>query len=214
MAALTGLCSVLVQLQDPGPAVVWGKRAVAAAPRNAYARLILGDALAAASDQPAAIAEWREASLLDPSLNEARDVLSDPDARKAYDEGRAPKRVAYGSSAAFDPEAASKAGTLNIPVANPDFAGPLIAAAFSFFIGLFLLFLVETQWVFFLWPLRFMALGSLFASVLLAHSAMKVKQRGNTRATRSRAASIFSEALFWAVSLALLGSIIAALYLL
>jgi curved DNA-binding protein CbpA len=147
------------------------------------------------------------------SLNEARDVLSDPDARKASDEGRAPKRVAYGSSAAFDPEAASKAGTLNIPVANPDFAGPLIAAAFSFFIGLFLLFLVETQWVFFLWPLRFMALGSLFASVLLAHSAMKVKQRGNTRATRSRAASILSEALFWAVSLALLGSIIAALYL-
>jgi tetratricopeptide (TPR) repeat protein/DNA-binding response OmpR family regulator len=72
VAALTGLSSVLVLLEDAAPAVVWGKRAVAAAPRNAYARLILGDALAAAADQPAAIAEWREASLLDPSLNEAR----------------------------------------------------------------------------------------------------------------------------------------------
>jgi tetratricopeptide (TPR) repeat protein/DNA-binding response OmpR family regulator len=72
VAALTGLSSVLVLLEDAAPAVVWGKRAVAAAPRNAYARLILGDALAAASNQPAAIAEWREASLLDPSLNEAR----------------------------------------------------------------------------------------------------------------------------------------------
>jgi tetratricopeptide (TPR) repeat protein/DNA-binding response OmpR family regulator len=72
VAALTGLSSVLVLLEDAAPAVVWGKRAVAAAPRNPYARLILGDALAAASDQTAAIAEWREASLLDPSLNEAR----------------------------------------------------------------------------------------------------------------------------------------------
>lgn len=72
VAALAGLSSVLVLLEDPAPAVVWGKRAVAAAPRNAYARLILGDALAANSEQAAAIAEWREASLLDPSLNEAR----------------------------------------------------------------------------------------------------------------------------------------------
>jgi hypothetical protein len=59
-----------------------------------------------------------------------------------------------------------------------------------------------------------MALGALLASVFLAHSALKVKQRSNTRAMRSRAVSIFSEAIFWAVSLGLLGSIIAALYLL
>lgn len=148
------------------------------------------------------------------SLNEARDVLSDPESRKAYDEGRAPKRIAYGSSAAFDPDAASRAGTLNIPVANQDFAGPVIASASSFVVGLFLLLLVETQWVFFLWPLRLMALGALVAAVLLAHSAMKAKQRAGPPARRSRALAIFSEALFWAVSFALLGSIIAALYLL
>ncbi len=148
------------------------------------------------------------------SLNEARDVLSDPEARKAYDEGRGPKQIAYGSSAAFDPEAASRAGTLNIPVANPDFAGPVIASASSFFIGLFLLLLVETQWVFFLWPLRLMALGGLVAAVFLAHSAMRIKQRGNPRASRSRALAIFSEALFWAVSIGLVGSILVALYLL
>jgi tetratricopeptide (TPR) repeat protein len=72
VAALTGLSSVLVLLEDMAPAVVWGRRAVAVAPRNAYARLILGDALAAANNQASAIAEWREASLLDPSLHEAR----------------------------------------------------------------------------------------------------------------------------------------------
>lgn len=75
VAALTGMSNVLVLLEDPAPAVVWGKRAVAVAPRNAYARLILGNALAANSDQAAAIAEWREASLLDPSLIEARERL-------------------------------------------------------------------------------------------------------------------------------------------
>ena len=38
------------------------------------------------------------------SLNEAHDVLSDPETRKAYDAERAPPRIAYGSSAAFDPD--------------------------------------------------------------------------------------------------------------
>jgi hypothetical protein len=59
-----------------------------------------------------------------------------------------------------------------------------------------------------------MALGALGAAVLLAHSAMKAKQRAGPLTRRSRAGAIFSEALFWAVSFALLGSIIAALYLL
>ena len=55
------------------------------------------------------------------ALNEAHDILSDPETRKAYDAERRPKRAVYASPAAFDPEAASKAGTLGIPVADPDF---------------------------------------------------------------------------------------------
>jgi hypothetical protein len=44
---------------------------VKATPRNASARLALGDALNAGKDTRAAIVEWREASLLDPGNAEA-----------------------------------------------------------------------------------------------------------------------------------------------
>jgi hypothetical protein len=62
---------VLVQLGDAGGGAYWGRRAVKAAPRNASARLALGDALHAGNDTRAAIVEWREASLLDPGNGEA-----------------------------------------------------------------------------------------------------------------------------------------------
>jgi tetratricopeptide (TPR) repeat protein/DNA-binding NarL/FixJ family response regulator len=69
--SLIGLSYVLVQLGDPAAGAVWGRKAVKVAPRNASARLSLGDALAAGNDTRAAIVEWREASLLDPGNGEA-----------------------------------------------------------------------------------------------------------------------------------------------
>ncbi|HEX6765818.1 MAG TPA: tetratricopeptide repeat protein, partial [Polyangiaceae bacterium] len=69
--SMVGLSYVLVQLDDAKGAAFWARRAVKVAPRSASARLALGDALNAAKDQRAAIVEWREASLLDPSNAEA-----------------------------------------------------------------------------------------------------------------------------------------------
>ncbi len=69
--SLIGLSYTLVQLGDPAAAAFWGRRAVKTSPRSASARLALGDALAAGKDTRAAIVEWREASLLDPTNNEA-----------------------------------------------------------------------------------------------------------------------------------------------
>ena len=43
------------------------------------------------------------------SLNEAHDILSDPETRSAYDAERRPMRTVYQSSRVFDPEAASRA---------------------------------------------------------------------------------------------------------
>jgi len=150
------------------------------------------------------------------SLNEAHDVLSDPDTRKAYDDARAPARIAYGSSAAFDPEAASRAGTLKIPVKDVDFAGLALGAATALGLGIPLLLLVELQWVFFLWPLRLMALGTLVLGVWMAHSALRVKRRSLQRARPdySRKLLALHEVLFWLIAITVIGSLVLALYVL
>lgn len=148
------------------------------------------------------------------SLNEAHDILSDAETRKAYDAERRPAPAAYVSSMAFDPEAASRAGTLKIPVADPDLAGLLMGAAACFGVGIPLLLLVEMQWVFFLWPLRIMSLGALVLGVLLAHSALVVKRRKvrKVRSDYSRGLSLLQEVVFWIIAIAVIGAIVVFLY--
>jgi hypothetical protein len=148
------------------------------------------------------------------SLNEAHDVLSDNETRNAYDEERRPAPSTYVSSIAFDPEAASKAGTLGIPVSDPDFAGLLMGAIACFGLGVPLLLLVEMQWMFFLWPLRVMSLGALGVGVYMAHSALAVKQRKLKRARPddSRSLVVIRELLFWIVATAVIGVLMVALY--
>lgn len=148
------------------------------------------------------------------SLNEAHDILSDPETRKAYDAERQPKRAVYQSSMAFDPEAASRAGTLKIPVSDPDFAGLVMGAIACFGLGIPLLLLVEMQWMFFLWPLRIMALGALAVGVYLSHSALLVKQRklDMTRQGDSRKLALIRELLFWLIATGVIGVLLVALY--
>ncbi|HKS42187.1 MAG TPA: DnaJ domain-containing protein [Blastocatellia bacterium] len=150
------------------------------------------------------------------SLNEAHDILSDPDTRKAYDAERKPPRIAYSSSAVFDPDAASRAGTLGIAVKDVDFAGLLLGAATAFGVGIPLLLLVEMQWVFFLWPLRILSLGALLLGVLMAHSALRVKHRNMRKATPdgSRKLFVMHEIIFWLTAIAFIGSLVLALYVL
>jgi hypothetical protein len=111
------------------------------------------------------------------ALNEARDALGDREARRKYDRERRPPRPACCSSMAFDPDAATKAGSLKIPVRDGDFTGLCIGAAACFLLGLPFLALIETQWVFFLWPLRLMTIGALMIGTLMAHSALRLNQR-------------------------------------
>jgi hypothetical protein len=148
------------------------------------------------------------------SLNEARDVLSDPTTRRAYDVERHPKSVSHSPSTSFDPAAASRAGTLKIQVADPDLAGLLMGAAACFGLGIPLLLLVEMQWVFFLWPLRIMSLGAIVLGVLMAHSALRLKRRKlkNARPDYPRAILVLHEVSFWIVAVGLIGSIVALLY--
>jgi hypothetical protein len=152
------------------------------------------------------------------SLNEARAILSDPETRAAYDAERRPAheahRLAHSSAREFDPYAASRAGTLKIPVANADLAGLLMSAAACFGLGLPLLLLVEMQWMYFLWPLRIMALGALGLGVLLAHSALRMKRRQlkEERPDYPRLLVMLHELIFWAVAACVIGTIVALLY--
>lgn len=148
------------------------------------------------------------------SLNEAHDILSDPETRKAYDAERQPKRAVYASSMAFDPEAASKAGTLGIPVTDPDFAGLVMGAIACFGLGIPLLLLVEMQWIFILWPLRIMALGAVAVGVYLSHSALVTKRRRLKKAGQgeSRKRVVIRELLFWLIVAGTIGALLVALY--
>ncbi|MEK6300479.1 MAG: DnaJ domain-containing protein [Acidobacteriota bacterium] len=149
------------------------------------------------------------------SLNEAHDVLSDAETRQAYDRERRPRLATQVSSPVFDPEAASRAGTLGIPVSDPDFAGLVMGALACFGLGIPLLLLIEMQWMFFLWPLRIMSLGALGVGVYMAHSAFALKQRKlkQARPAGSRTVIIIRELAFWFVAATLLGGLLAALYL-
>jgi curved DNA-binding protein CbpA len=136
------------------------------------------------------------------SLNEAREVLGDAATREAYDSERQPPpqtQTSYGSSMAFDPEAASRAGSLNIPVADEDYAGLLTGAATCFGIALPLLGLIEMQWVFFLWPLRLLSIGALGLGVLLAHSALSLRNARvrQKRPDHPKSRFVLYEGLFW-----------------
>ena len=150
------------------------------------------------------------------SLNEAHDILSDPETRKAYDAERRPKKIVYHSPMSFDPEAASRAGTLKVPVSDPDVAGLVMGAIAAFGLGIPLLLLVEIQWMFFLWPLRVMAIGALIVGVYMSHAAMKVRQRKlkKSRPGEYRRLAWIQEVLFWVIVLAVIGVLFLGRYVL
>src|SRR6185295_8529077 len=150
------------------------------------------------------------------SLNEAHDILRDAETRNAYDLERRPKRASYPSPPAFDPEAASRAGTLKIPVSDPDFAGLVMGAIACFGVGIPLLLLVEFQWMFILWPLKIMALGALVFGVYLSHSALMTwqRKRRNAGQNNSRRNDVIRELLFWLIMVGTIGSLLIGLYVL
>lgn len=140
-------------------------------------------------------------------LNEAHDVLSDPAERQAYDAERNPPRpVVYGSSVAFDPEAASASGTLKIPVSDEDFAGLVMGAVTCFGLGLPLWLLVEMQWMFFLWPLRLISLGALGLGVFTGNAALSARHRRLRKTNRKLRASTVAlqKAVYWGVVVTLI----------
>jgi hypothetical protein len=89
-----------------------------------------------------------------------------------------------------------------------------MGAIACFGLGVPLLLLVEMQWMFFLWPLRIMAIGALAVGVYLSHSAMVIKQRKLNKARQgdSRTLALIRELLFWLIAAGVIGALLVSLY--
>jgi hypothetical protein len=148
------------------------------------------------------------------ALNEARDLLSDNESRQAYDQARTPRTIAYGSSYAFDVDGAMRGDAFETPADDEGFTGSAILAATCLAIGIPLLFLVETQWMFFLWPLRIGAVGLVLFGIWMAQAALSAMHRKLKKSNSKLSASrlILNQILFWAFTMLIFAMIIGGLY--
>lgn len=94
------------------------------------------------------------------SLNEAYSVLRNKETRHEYDAQRVKPAVA------FVPVSAPTAQDVGL-------LGHGLSAFFCLLIGLFLLFLVRFQWIWFLWPLAILAVLVILFGIMMARSAMR-----------------------------------------
>jgi len=125
------------------------------------------------------------------SLNEAYRVLRNQDTRRDYDAQRL-KRPQF----AYVPRTAPTAQDVGL-------FGHGLSALLCLLVGLFLLFLVRFQWMFFLWPLLILAMFVIFFGILMARSAMRAMNAALPLSNRFRRYTRLQEALFW---MAVLGS--------
>jgi curved DNA-binding protein CbpA len=144
------------------------------------------------------------------SLNEAHDILSDSASRQAYDRARAPQLSGYASSVAVGLNAGARSDAFRVAVADADLAGLMMGAAACFGLGVPLLFLVETQWMFFLWPLRIISLGAIGLGLLMSRWALAARHRylKTTNPHYRRAGRVVHELLFWLAAALVVGIIV------
>ena len=123
------------------------------------------------------------------ALNEAYSVLKDQSSRRAYDITRQlPIRP------------------LQRPVTTPTASdvgtyGHMLTALLCLLVGLFLLFLVHSQWIWFLWPLTILAMFVIGFGVLIARSALVGLRQSLPKHNVLRRHVRIQEALFWTIVL-------------
>lgn len=120
------------------------------------------------------------------SLNEAYSVLKNVTSRSEYDAQRAQPAVSYVPVSA---PAAKDVGLL----------GHGLSALFCLLIGLFLLFLVRSQWIWFLWPLGILAVLVIGFGIMMARSAMRASIASLPVSNPVRSYKRVQETVFWCV---------------
>jgi hypothetical protein len=137
------------------------------------------------------------------ALNEAYTVLSDTETRRAYDAKRGIDSAREERRHTDHDGRRPTTPGLNIESvaerAGGDFFGLLVGALVCLGIGVPLLLIIEIQWVFFLWPLRILAVGIVLIGLFLSRAAFKFKYREmmSGRAGQSRVQWIASDVIFW-----------------
>ena len=121
------------------------------------------------------------------SLNEAYRVLKNEETRREYD---AERSKSFG--AAFVPVSAPAAQDVGL-------LGHGLSAFFCLLIGMFLLFLVRVQWIWFLWPLAILAVFVIGFGVLMARSYMRAINSSLPVSNCLRRHTRLQEAFFWSV---------------
>lgn len=121
------------------------------------------------------------------SLNEAYRVLKNEQVRREYDAERS-RTV----EPRFVPAAAPAAQDVGL-------MGHGLSAFFCLLIGMFLLFLVRVQWIWFLWPLAILAIFVIGFGILMARSYMQAMNASLSVTNRLRKHTRVQEALFWSV---------------
>jgi len=132
------------------------------------------------------------------SLNEAYGVLKNESTRRDYDSVRletAERHIA--------PVAAAVAQDVGV-------FGHCLSALLCLLVGLFLLFLVRFQWIWFLWPLAILAGFVIAFGILMARSAMVAVNESLPASHLLRRHTTLREIVFWTV----VGSFGYAVYLL
>ena len=120
------------------------------------------------------------------SLNEAYSVLRNRETRNEYDAQRAKPEVSF------------------VPVSSPaapdvGLLGHGLSAFFCLLIGLFLLFLVRFQWIWFLWPLAILAGLVIVAGIVMARSTMRALNDALPASNPLRRHRRVQETIFWTV---------------
>jgi hypothetical protein len=118
------------------------------------------------------------------SLNEAYSVLRNQTSRNEYDAKRVQPAVSY------------------VPVSTPTakdvgLLGHGLSAFFCLLLGLFLLLLVRSQWIWFLWPLGILAVIVLGFGVMMARSAMRAMISSLAVTNPVRNYNRTHETIFW-----------------
>lgn len=115
-------------------------------------------------------------------------MLKNTETRREYDAQRGKPSVAF---VAASTPTAHDVGLL----------GQGLSAFFCLLVGLFLLILVRSQWIWFLWPLAILAVLVIMFGVVMARGTMRAVNASLPTSNRFRRHTRVHEIIFWSIAI-------------